>query len=97
MHKTFLKKYEDYCKARDLCEKIFKMTQREDEILEDYVERFQHNLQRFKQNKLDLDTLWIILLRGIRDECINLLNLMGTGDVSQLSYNDICELCKCYS
>jgi len=37
MRQTFLKKYQDYCKARDIREEIFKMSQREDEILEDYV------------------------------------------------------------
>jgi hypothetical protein len=39
--------------VRDIHEEIFKMTQREEEILEDYVERFQYNLQRTKQNALD--------------------------------------------
>jgi hypothetical protein len=37
MKKVFLKRYQDYCKAR---EEIFRMTQGEDEILEEYVERF---------------------------------------------------------
>jgi hypothetical protein len=48
MRQTFLRKYQDYCKERDLREEIFKMTQKDDEILEDYVERFQYNLQRSK-------------------------------------------------
>jgi hypothetical protein len=48
MKKYFLKKYQDYCKMRDLHEEIFKMTQKEDKSLEDYVERFQYNLQRSK-------------------------------------------------
>jgi hypothetical protein len=40
MHRIFLKKYQEYCKARNLREEIFKMTQKEEEILEDYLERF---------------------------------------------------------
>jgi hypothetical protein len=38
-------------------EEIFKMTQKEDEILEDYIERFQYNLQWSKHSKLDEKTL----------------------------------------
>lgn len=45
MKKVFLQKYEDYCKARDLIEEIFQMTQKEDESLEYYVELFQYNIQ----------------------------------------------------
>jgi hypothetical protein len=54
-------------------------------------------LQWSKKKKLHADTFWIILLRGIQDECIDLLNLMGRGDISHISYEDICELCKHYS
>ena len=46
MKETFLSKYQDYCRTRDLREEVFKMTQKEDESMEDYVERFHHNLQR---------------------------------------------------
>ena len=38
MKQGFLKKYEDYCKSRDIKEEIFKITQKNDESLEDYVE-----------------------------------------------------------
>jgi hypothetical protein len=68
------------------------MTQKEDESLEDYMERFQYNLQRSKQRKLDKDTLCTILIIGIRDECLDLLNLMGGGEISQVDYDQICEL-----
>jgi hypothetical protein len=54
-------------------------------------------LQRTKQNALDSETLLIILLRGIKDDCMDALNLMGVGYVSQMTYEDICELCKHYS
>jgi hypothetical protein len=46
---------------------------------------------------LDKDTLQTILIRGIRDDCLDLLNLMGGGDISQIEYDHICELCKIYS
>jgi hypothetical protein len=77
---------QDYCKVRDLHEEVFKMAQKEDESLEDYVERFHYNVKRAKQNHLELETIKIILLRGIRDDCIDLLNLTSHGYVSQLTY-----------
>ena len=46
MNKVFLDKYQEYCKDKDRKEAIFKITQKEDENLEDYVETFQYNLQR---------------------------------------------------
>jgi hypothetical protein len=66
MRQKFLKKYQDYCKVRDLCEETFRMTQREEESLKDYVDKFQYSLRRTKQNTLDPETLRIILLRGLR-------------------------------
>ena len=62
MKKVFLDKYQEYCKDKDQKEAIFKMTQQEDENLEDYVERFQYNLQRSRQNGLNDDTLKLHLL-----------------------------------
>ena len=44
MKGMFLSKYQDYYRTRELREDIFIMTQKEDESLEDYVERFHYNL-----------------------------------------------------
>ena len=43
---SFLKKYQEYCRTRYSCNNIFRMQQKEDESLEDYVERFSYNLQK---------------------------------------------------
>jgi hypothetical protein len=94
MKYVFLQRYQDYCRVND---DIFGMTQGEEESLEEYVERFQYNLQRSKQKQLGKETLKILLLKGIHDESLEILNLMGTGDVFQLPYDDICELCRRYS
>jgi hypothetical protein len=64
--------------------------------LEEYAKRFQYNLQRSKQKQLGKETLKTLLLKGIHDESLEILNLMGTGDVFQLPYDDICELCRRY-
>ena len=94
MKHVFLKRYQDYCRVNEY---ILKMTQGEEESLEEYIELFQYNLQRSKQRKLGKETLKTLLLKGIQDEYLEILNLMGTGNVFQLAYDDICELCRRYS
>jgi len=39
MKESFLAKYQDYCRTRERKEELFKMVQKEDENLEDFVER----------------------------------------------------------
>ena len=72
------------------------MNQKEDEILEDYVQRFHYNHRRSKI-KLDKPTLENIFLKGVREEWTELLNLMGGGDISCETFDNICELCRRYS
>ena len=67
------------------------MNQEEDESLEDLIERFMYNVKREKLHHLGFDTLKILLLRTIRDEWIDLIDLMSRGDVYQLSFEEICE------
>ena len=42
-------------------------------------------------NNLDEETLKAFLLKAIIDEWIDILNMMGKGDISQLPLNDIGE------
>ena len=44
-------------------------------------------------NNLDEETLKVLLLKAIRDEWIDILNMMGKGDISQLPLSDIGEFC----
>ena len=46
---------------------------------------------------MGLDVLKIILLRGIRDEFLDMLNLLGKGDISKEPFENIIELYKRYS
>ena len=39
----------------------------------------------------------IILIRGIRDDYLDMLNLLGKGDISKESFEKVVELCKRYS
>ena len=96
MKNSFLMKYQDYCRSKDVKNDIFKMQQLEDETLEDYLERFLYNYQKFKQ-RLNDNTMKTIFLKGIQDEYIDILNLMGSGDISILPFNDIGILCRKYS
>ena len=43
------------------------------------------------------DTLKRLLLKGINNEYLEFLSLMGKGDVFKLPYDDVCELCRRYS
>lgn len=66
------------------------MTQQYDESIENYINRFQYN----PRNALDPETLRIIFLRGLREYCIDILNLTRGRNVSQMSYNATYYLCR---
>ena len=70
------------------------MMKKEDESIEDLVEIFSYNVKMARMHDLDEETLKALLWKSIRDEWIELLNFMGKGDVSQLSFGEICDLCK---
>jgi hypothetical protein len=93
MKQAFLTKYQDYCRTRDLKDEIFQMTAKENESLEEYVERFQYNLQRSPYGTLQGEVLKVTLIKGMKDEWIEMLNLMGKVDIYQETYDDIVLLC----
>jgi hypothetical protein len=94
MKKKFLNKYQDYCRTRKKREELFKMMQKEDENLEDFVERLQYKLQRSSHPNVSKDILKTILLKGVRDDSLDMLNMLGKGDISKESYDEIVNLCK---
>lgn len=54
MSNLFCNKYKEYCRGHDLKgDDIFKMSQKEDEMLEDYVAWFMFNLQCNTQHHLN--------------------------------------------
>ena len=53
MKKTFLDRYLDYCMATNHKDEVFKRMQREDENLEELIERFDYILKRAKMDNLD--------------------------------------------
>ena len=51
MKTLFLEKYKEYCKENDSRgDDIFRISQKEDETLEDYISRFLHTLPKNHQN-----------------------------------------------
>ena len=76
---------------------IFRMSQQEDESLEEYLEKFLYNLQKSKYTSLTSDIIRTIFLKGIQDEYLDVLNVMGKGYVSYLPFDEITELCQKYS
>lgn len=81
---VFLEKYKNNYKHHDLRNEVFNMNKKEDENLEDLVERFTYNIKRSKMHNLGSDILNTLLLNAIKDEWIDLLNLVEKGDVYQL-------------
>jgi len=72
MQNIFLEKYKDH----DLKEEIFRMNKKEYDILEDLIERFMYNVKREKLHHLGSNILKTLLLKTIRDEWIDLLDLI---------------------
>lgn len=95
MKDAFLKKYHDYCRSRELKDEIFQMVARPNETLEEYVERFQYNLQKSPYASLPLpdNVLKTTLIRGMKEQWIETLNIMGKGDIYQENFVDIIDLC----
>ena len=47
----------------------------------DFVERVLYNVQRARQTNMGLDVLQMILLHGIMEDFLDMLNLLGKGDL----------------
>jgi hypothetical protein len=97
MKDIFLNKYQDYYKTKESCNEIFKIQQLEDETLEDYIERFRYISQKSKYHDLPEDAIRVLFLKGISEECLEMLNLMASSGISHKPFFKICEMCKNYS
>lgn len=94
----FLKKYRDYCRGGDFFrDDIFCMTQKEDGPLEGYLEHFLFTQQKSKHNHLRGDPLELFFLRIIDENCLDALNLMVGGDVTQATWDDMYRIARNYS
>lgn len=73
------------------------MSQKEDKPLEYYVERFQFALKKNPQHKLSEESLKLVFLRGINEDSMDSLNIIGGGDISTGPFEDICKVFRNYS
>jgi hypothetical protein len=96
MKETFMERYGDYCKFKDIKEEIFRMTKEKNETLKDFEEIFQLSYKTFHTCTLDEYSLKIVLFRGVREEYLDPLNLLAHGDISHLTYEDIKKIFKNY-
>ena len=62
MKQVFLAKYQDYCRTKDKREELFEMMQKDDEILEDFIEALLYNVHMYIHIDIRRDVLKIILL-----------------------------------
>jgi len=94
MKESFLKKYQDYCRCRELKDEIFQMVARPNEKLEEYVECLQYNLQRSPYATLPLpeNVLKMTLIKGMKEKWVETLNIMGRGDIYQENFAVIIDL-----
>ena len=53
------------------------------------MERLQYNLQRSNHPDVSKEILKTILLKGVRDDFLDMLNMLGKGDISKESYDEI--------
>jgi len=88
MQQAFNNKYRDYYWSKDNKEEVFRMSIGHDESLEDYEERFQLSYKGARCT-LDLESLKLVLLRGVREDLLGNLHLLTGGDIYQLPYEDI--------
>lgn len=71
------------------------MVARPSEALEEYAERFQYSLKRSPYATLPLLDIVLknTLIKGMKEQWIETLNIMGKGDVYQEDYVDIIKFC----
>lgn len=71
------------------------MVARPNETIEEYVEHFQYNLQRSPYASLPLpdNVLKTTLIKGMKEQWVETLNIMGKGDIYQENFVDIIDLC----
>ena len=80
MKQAFNRKYRDYCRFKETKEEIIRMTLGPDESLEDYEERFQLSYKRANCT-LDLESLKLVFLQGIKEDMLETLNTLSGGDI----------------
>ena len=69
------------------------MVAKPNETLEEYVECFQYNLQRYPYANLPVNVLKTTMIKGMKDQWVETLNIMGKDDIYQEYYDNIINIC----
>jgi hypothetical protein len=72
------------------------MQKTEDEIPKDYLERFLYNYHKSKLFTTDPSVVRTVFLKGLRDDCIEVLNLLSSRDVHQKPFSKTADYCRRY-
>lgn len=88
MQQSFNNKYKDYCRAKYTKEEIFRMDLGSYEPLQDYEERFQLSCKRVRCT-LDPESLKLALLIGIREDILETINMLSSGEIYHIPYENI--------
>ena len=88
---SFLKKYQDYCRTRELKDEIFQTVAKPNATLEEYVECFQYNLQRSPYANMPDNVLKTTMIKAMKDQWVETLNIMGKGYIYQEYKNLLLE------
>ena len=76
-----MEKCRDYCTENNTRDEIFRMVQGENDPLEDFEEIFQLSYKRAHNCTIDYYSLKLVLIRGVREEYVDTLNLLDNGDI----------------
>lgn len=60
--------------------------------MEEFMECFKYSLQRSSHSDLDKDILKLIFLWVLREESLEIVNVVGKGDISKEYFDTICVL-----
>ena len=79
---------------KDKREELFKMVQKDDESLEEFVEIIMYNVLKSGHTTIGRDVFKISLLCGIREDCLDMFNLLWKGYISKETFDHIVYLCR---
>lgn len=69
------------------------MVAKPNETLEEYVEHFQYNMQRSLYANLPDNVVKTIMIKGMKDQWVETMNIMGKGDIYQEDHDNTIDLC----
>ena len=94
MQALFLEKYKEYCKASSTRgDDIFRISQKEEKTLEDYVSQFLYTVKNNPQHTFSKDSQNLVILRGVNDDYLEALDLMASRDIYQAQWDDLKKIC----